>query len=335
MTEKNTAIQTILNTPIVYSVTDEALKILEEKWQDVPDCADRESYELVRVGISEVVGLRTSVEKRRKELKSDSLEYGRRVDSAAKVIKDRLMAIETPLKDAKGKIDDAKRLEKERKAQVERERVEAIQIRIQAIKDLGVVEWGETSEGINDRCMAVERERLNETDFQEFFNEAFEVKKAVVNALIKARDVAQAKEKKDAAERVRQQLVQAEQEKEAARLRAEREEQEAENKRLEEEREKQRKIEERELALEREKIEHEKKKIAEKQAMVDAENEKLRVEKEAQELLDREKEADRQNAETQNKRFDEIVKAIEKCSAPTGIAGAIVSGEIPWVKYTG
>jgi hypothetical protein len=157
----DTAIQRITDTPIVYSVTDEALKSLEEKWTEIPDCSDKKNYEVVRKGISEVVGLRTSVEKRRKELKADSLEYGRRVDSAAKSIKDRLVAIETPLKAAKGKVDDAKRLEKERKAKIEKDRVDGILAKITAIRDKGVANWDETAADIAKRC-AVQDERLEE-----------------------------------------------------------------------------------------------------------------------------------------------------------------------------
>ena len=65
--------------------------------------------------IAQVRGLRTAVEKRRKELKADSLAYGKRVDAAAQKLTDLIEAIENPLLEKKKAVDDEEeRLKKEK-----------------------------------------------------------------------------------------------------------------------------------------------------------------------------------------------------------------------------
>jgi hypothetical protein len=299
----DTAIQRIVDTPIVYSVTEEALKTLEAQWATVPDCADRKNYEVVRKGIGEVVGLRTSVEKRRKELKADSLEYGRRVDSAAKSIKDRLVAIETPLKAAKGKVDEVKRLEKERRAKLEKDRVDAILAKITAIRDLGVAKWDETSASIGKRCLEVNDMVIEESEYQEFYNDAMAHKEKAVRTLFEARKAAEAKEAQEAEERAERERVQAEQAKEAERL-----------------------------AAEREKIEAEKREMATRQAEIDAKESAAQVKRDEEALR-------KHDAKVQDERLEEIVKYISEYTETEGVAKAltmsIVHGEIPWVKYVG
>jgi hypothetical protein len=136
------------------------------------------------------------------------------VDSAAKSIKDRLVAIETPLKAAKGKVDEVKRLEKERRAKLEKDRVDAILAKITAIRDLGVAKWDETSASIGKRCLEVNDMVIEESEYQEFYNDAM------------------AHKEKAAEERAERERVQAEQAKEAERLAAEREKIEAEKREM-------------------------------------------------------------------------------------------------------
>jgi len=68
--------------------------------------------------------LRVQIEERRKLLKQDSLEYGRKVDSVAKELTAIIEAVEQPLKDAKRLVDDAKEQAKRDAAEAERRRVE-------------------------------------------------------------------------------------------------------------------------------------------------------------------------------------------------------------------
>ena len=110
---------------IKYSVTEQSLKEIEEQYHPslIPaDLSDKENYEMVRKGIAHVRGLRGDVESKRKELKKDALEFGRKVDEAAKQIKDRLLAVETPMKEAKQNYDTAIEIAKREAARKEEER---------------------------------------------------------------------------------------------------------------------------------------------------------------------------------------------------------------------
>lgn len=99
---------------VVYDVTDDAIALKRGKYAlltaDTP-----QGYELVRLAIADCRETRLAVEKRRKELKVDSLEYGRKVDTVARHLTDQIEAIEQPLKIAKAAIDDEKARVKEEK----------------------------------------------------------------------------------------------------------------------------------------------------------------------------------------------------------------------------
>jgi DNA repair exonuclease SbcCD ATPase subunit len=69
--------------------------------------------------------LRVQIEERRKMLKADALDYGRKVDSVAKALTDAIAGFEEPLKLRKLDADNAKAREKAAKEQAEREAREA------------------------------------------------------------------------------------------------------------------------------------------------------------------------------------------------------------------
>lgn len=101
---------------------EEAAIALRSKYADLPACTTKDGYEAHRVAIGELTKLRTSVERRRKELKAESLETGRRIDAFARWATDLIESVETPLRDAKSIIDDA--AEKKRLAEIEKVRLE-------------------------------------------------------------------------------------------------------------------------------------------------------------------------------------------------------------------
>lgn len=68
-------------------------------------------------------GLRVDVEERRKLLKADSLDYGRRVDEAARQLTAAIVKYEEPLKQRKAEHDEAKARAKRDAEQAERERL--------------------------------------------------------------------------------------------------------------------------------------------------------------------------------------------------------------------
>ena len=111
----------------LYDVTDAAIEELKNELTGLTE------YNAVSKGIAKVRTLRTRIEATRKQLKADSLAWGRKVDAEAKRITEALEAIEEPLKRLKQQIDEAKEREK---AAIEAARRVEIENRIRLFADL-------------------------------------------------------------------------------------------------------------------------------------------------------------------------------------------------------
>jgi len=341
-TMENNVLSTILSTPIVYNVTDEALSTIESNWEIVPDCHEKENYEIVRKGISEIVGLRGDVERRRKELKKDALEYGRNVDAAAKSITARLLSVEERLKTAKGEVDEEKRIERERKKEAERQRLAELESKVQSIRDMASIRVNDTSETIRTRAAEVDGMVINEAEYQDLTGQALSAQFDAFGSLIMAADEMSAREKRAAEERAeleRQRAAQRAEEERLAKLAAEQEERDriaaekraaeearlaAERKKIEQERIEQERIAARQREEERIRIAEERAKLDEERRRLQAEQEERdraaqKVEAErrareearlAEERAAKEAEEQRKNEQLQTERFNEIGAAI-------------------------
>lgn len=84
---------------------------------------DKEGYEKVSKALRFMISKRNEVEEKRKELKADSLAYGKAVDTRAKEITFMLTPIEEHLRIEKEKIDDEIEALKEKKIREEQERL--------------------------------------------------------------------------------------------------------------------------------------------------------------------------------------------------------------------
>lgn len=118
-----------METGIVeYSVTDAAISEMASLYMGlrITDIEDREQFNAVKTARLVVKGKRVEVEKRRKELKADALEWGKKVDTEAKRIFAKLEPIETHLQKEEDKVVEAERLRKEEAEQRERERVQGM-----------------------------------------------------------------------------------------------------------------------------------------------------------------------------------------------------------------
>lgn len=108
-------------------------------------------YEAVRIAVADLRGTRTAIERRRVELKTDALAYGRRVDGEAKRFTKLLLEIEEPLSQKKHDVDYEKsrlRLEAESAKQA------ALEAKIRAAR--------EAEEARLADIRAVEEQRLTE-----------------------------------------------------------------------------------------------------------------------------------------------------------------------------
>lgn len=120
-----------------YTETAAALADLRQRHAGVVfDVTVSKEMKLAKEARAEIRGLRTGLEKKRVEIKAPALERCRLIDAEAKRITAELLALEEPI-DVQIKAEEA-RAEAERleKLEAERLRVEAIQQKIQAIRDV-------------------------------------------------------------------------------------------------------------------------------------------------------------------------------------------------------
>ncbi len=220
---------------VVFSVTDAGIAELEAKHRGlVVAHGDKKGYLALTQAIAEVRAARTDVEKRRKELKQDALDYGRLVDSTAKAITARLEAIELPLKDQKDEIDAEVARIKREKEETERARIAGIQSLIAAIANAPAALATSTADRLRRAITKAKEMEITEDEYAEFVGQANEAKTAAINALDMMLDARIAADEEEAARKAEADRIAAE----AAKLAAERAEfdrQQAEARRQQEE----------------------------------------------------------------------------------------------------
>jgi colicin import membrane protein len=131
---------------IVFHVSDSRIAELRNELEGLR-IAGAEDYAKAVKGIAICRTLRSQVEKCRKELKEDSLTYGRKVDAEAKRLTAKLEEIEEPLKLEKARVDEEKEKVKREAEEARRRKFES---RINALADVGaranhflVSEWSD------------------------------------------------------------------------------------------------------------------------------------------------------------------------------------------------
>ncbi len=140
---------------VTYQVSEAQIADFKAKCTDLTTDTP-EGYEQVRLAIASLRDTRTSIEKRRVELKADALAYGRLVDSEAKRYTGLLLDIEEPLKVKKAVVDD----EKARvKAEADRIKLEALEAEIRANREKQEAEQRALRDA-EDARLADERRRL-------------------------------------------------------------------------------------------------------------------------------------------------------------------------------
>lgn len=270
-------------TPIAeYSETAAALGELRQRHQGVVfDVTKPKEMKAAKEARAELRTLRTGLEKKRVEIKAPALERCRLIDAEARRITAELVALEEPI-DVQIKAEEA-RAESERLAKLEAERlrVEAIQQKIQAIRDVPAGLVGKPSVVIAGQLAKLRETVLDEAELAEHYvtaTDALAAAIARVEQLLAAQHEAEAEQKRIAAER-----------EELARIRAENErlQREAEERRLADERKAaaERAEADRLAQVERDRLAAEER--AQREAEQAARDEAARAEREAQEAADR------------------------------------------------
>lgn len=282
--------------PISYPVIAEKIGELAAEYMPlkINSMEDAKGLKVVHDARMVVKNLRVSVDKRRKELKAASLEYGRQVDSAAKSLTDLLEPIESHLQAE----EDAVNNERER---IKREAEEAKRLKLQKRLDdilaYGVVFKPDWAEAMTDEQWADE---LKNAKTQ------FEIRKAAEEEEAKRQ---KAEAERLAAERAELDRQRKEQEAERAKLDAERRAIELENAKRE--------------AAEKARIETEQRIAREAVAKQAAEDARIAREKADADA----KEAARLKAESERpyrEKLLSVADAVSKIEAPDGPKSAAV-----------
>jgi len=227
---------------ITYPVTLDLVAELRAKYADVPkDLAHKESYEFVHKGCAELRGLRSKIESRRKELKAEALEYGRKVDAAAKDLTEQIVQIEEPMATAKKDFDTAEEVRKREAALKEERRIDEINTRIAGIKAAVTAHISSDSATIAQTIQAIAE--LSPAAWADEFADKAEAaiveakdKLGELLAMKEQQELAAIREKEEAEKRAKEEAER--REKEEAERAAEKARLEAENARLAEERRK-------------------------------------------------------------------------------------------------
>lgn len=295
-----------------YKPIEASLAALRHKYQAVVfQVNTKEGDKEAREARRELVGLRTSLEEKRAELKKPVLELGRAIDAEAKRITAEIEALEKPIDEQikaeeKRKADEraareaAEKAEREAREKAEKARVDAIQAKIRAIANKPFEVLGKKPLDIENAINQVEFTPVTDVEFEEFVIEASEARETAVSKLREMHAAAvhqEEEEKRLAAER--EQLEQQRREQEA-KLEAER--QELERKRQEQQ------VREDEQRRQREATEREEARVREESERI--ENERRRIEAQREEQARQEREAVvRKEAEARAARQREIEKA--------------------------
>jgi hypothetical protein len=140
---------------------------------------DTEGYAEVSKALRFIVSKRTSVEDKRKELKADSLAYGRAVDARAKEITEMLSPIELHLKSEKDRIDaekeEIKKREEEAKLNVINERSNKL-IRLGGLLLMTEYIWKSKIDNTEISTPRINLELFSDEEFDEFVAEIIKKK---------------------------------------------------------------------------------------------------------------------------------------------------------------
>lgn len=170
---------------IEYDITIVAIEEMKKKYSGLK-ITDAKSDKAVRAARTLMVSTRTAVEKRRVELNADANTWRKQVNAKADEITNLLLPIEEPLQAECKRIDDereAKRAEKEAK---ERERIEAIQEKINRIRAQAIGGHNVPSSLIQERIIITQGMPVGKDLFMEFAEQAEEVRKEAIAILKEA-----------------------------------------------------------------------------------------------------------------------------------------------------
>jgi len=141
---------------------------------------DKENYQIVKDAIRFIVSKRTEIEEKRKELKANSIAFGKAVDARAREITSLITPIEEYLKDEKARIDfeieEIKRKEEEAKqAKIKQRHQMLVQFANMCLVGNEYI-WTNPNDVAHQETLAsVNLETLNDSEFADFVSKISEL----------------------------------------------------------------------------------------------------------------------------------------------------------------
>ena len=156
MTDENKEMQPAQSKEISFGkgVTKKAIATLKRKYKKVPDFDTKEGYADGKKSLGILTKVRTGLEAERKIQVAEAIKHQTNVNTAAKLIKEEIEAIEKPIRDARKVVDDRKEKEKLEAEQAEQRRIDEIEAKVADIYAM--------TEGLLTADLPVLEERLAE-----------------------------------------------------------------------------------------------------------------------------------------------------------------------------
>lgn len=176
--------------PVQYSMTDAKLAELAKDYDPalIPKAEEKgdDGYQIIHDKTMAITKVRTSVEAKRKELKADAIEWGKKVDGEAKRITAAIAALEEPWRKIKVALDEKEAREAEEARQREIDDMAEIERKIADIKRLTSDLVGASAETLRLRIEHVNSIVIDEDGFGLFMDGAKLAKLTVLDDLTKA-----------------------------------------------------------------------------------------------------------------------------------------------------
>ena len=167
-----------------YGLPEARISELKEKFKDleIQGIEDKTGMKQVSEALSIVRTLRTSVEKKRKELKDFYLNTGKGIDSEAKRLTELLLEVEDPLKEKKQAIEDEIQRIKDEEERIQQELLDK---RVEDLKEAGIVFDGSFYSIGNDISVdLITIKDLSSEDFQKLLDKVSEVNEKLLQERI-------------------------------------------------------------------------------------------------------------------------------------------------------
>lgn len=171
---------------IKYPVNEIDLDILLETYSDIPKIDPEseeapEQYQYVLKGHKAFVKARNVIEKTRKELKSPSLAYGKSVDSVAKEFQAKIQATEQALFIQRKMVEDNEQKKQDAYEESERQRRDAIRLKIDFIKNLPLDHFNSSSKEITKVLESLHS--IKKDEYEEFYEDAYAIQETTISQL--------------------------------------------------------------------------------------------------------------------------------------------------------